>query len=138
MRLYGFRFYPAAWSGALATALAAVVAFGFLPKSTADYVSAAGVALLGLVTMVLARPVVVPAIAAAMSTFLVSLGGFGLHLTDAQLAGVMGVATMILTWAVHKNVVPAAGSPSVADPRLHPLVHAPERIGAYQAQVPPG
>jgi len=121
----GFRFYPAAWSGALTTVLAALVAFKVFPQTTADYVSAAGVAVLGLATAFLARPWVVPTIAAAIGTFLTSLGGFGLHLSDAQLAGVMGVVTMVLTWVVHSNVVPNAGSPALADPQLSPLVHGP-------------
>lgn len=122
---YGFRFYPAAWSGALTTILAAVVAFGFIPQTAANYVTASGVAVLGLVSAFLARPWVVPTITASMATFLTSLAGFGLHLSDAKIAGVMGIATMVLTWVTHTNIVPKAGSPSWHDPRLHPLVGAP-------------
>ena len=121
----GFRFYPAAWSGALTTVLAALVAFKVFPQTTADYVSASGVAVLGLMTAFFTRPVVVPVISAAFGTFLTSLAGFGLHLGDAQIAAVMGLVTLIGTWFVHQSVVPNAGSPAVADPQLSPLVHGP-------------
>jgi len=130
----GFRYYPAAWSGALTTVLAALVAFKVFPQTTADYVSASGVAILGLVTAVLARPWVVPVISAAFGTFLTSLAGFGLHFSDAQIAAVMGLVTLLGTWFVHSNIVPNIGSPSVLDPQLHPLVHT---TGPVVPQVPP-
>jgi len=119
----GFRYYPAAWSGALTTVLAALVAFKVFNQTTADYVSASGVAVLGLVTAVLARPWVVPAISTAFGTFLTSLAGFGLHLSDAQIAAVMGLVTLIGTAWVHSQVVPNAGSPAALDPQLRPLIH---------------
>jgi hypothetical protein len=119
----GFKFYPAAWAGALSAVLAVVVSFGFMPQKTADYVATAGVAVLGLVTALVARPVVVPVVAAAIGGVMVGIAGFGVHFTDAQVAGVMAVATMLMTWFVHTNVVPNAGSPSALVPQLAPLVH---------------
>jgi len=136
MKLNGPRSYPAAWSGLLTTALATLVAFKVFNQDTANYVAASGTAVLGLATAALARPVVVPAITAAMGTFLVSLGGFGLHLDDAKLAGIMGASTALLTWYVHSNVVPTAGSPAVADPQLHPLVHSSGPVQPPPAAAP--
>ena len=132
MNLYGFRYYPAAWSAALTAVLAVVVSFNFMPQTTADYVSTAGVSGLALVTALLARPWVVPTIAAALGGVMTGVAGFGLHFTDAQIAGVMALATMLMTWFVHSNVVPNLGSPSLRDPRLAALAHtagpAAERI----------
>jgi hypothetical protein len=127
----GFRFYPAAWSGALTAALAVLVAFKVFNQQTADYVSASGVAVIGVATAAFAKPPLVPAISAAFGTFLTSLAGFGFHANATQLAAVMGLVTVLGTYWVHSNVVPKAGSPSVLDTDLHPLAGSP-------VIVPPG
>src|SRR5215471_11379551 len=121
----GFRFYPAAASGLLTTVLAVLVAFKVFNQQTSEYVSASGVALISVATAAFAKPPLVPAIAAAFGTFLTSLAAFGFHASPEQLAAVMGLVTLLSTYWVHSNVVPTAGSPSVADPHLHPLVGSP-------------
>jgi hypothetical protein len=121
--MHGIKFYPAAYMAALTAVLGVVVSFGFLTQVQASWVATLGTAVLGLITVVLARPFEVSALGPALTAVLVGLTAFGLHWSDKQIATVVVVATMITSYFVHANVVPKAGSPSVADPQLAPLAH---------------
>jgi hypothetical protein len=120
--MHGIKFYPAAYMTALTTALGVVVAFGFLSQVQASYVATAGTALLGLITVVLARPFEVTALGPALTAVLAGLVSFGLHWSDIQIGVVVTAVTLIAGYFVHTNAVPKAGSPAlIAAPGQQPL-----------------
>lgn len=119
--MHGIKWYPAAYQTALTTALAVVVAFGFLSQHQASYVITAGTAVLGLISVVLARPFEVTALGPAVTAVLAGLVSFGLHWSDVQIAAVVTGVTLIAGYFVHTNAQPKAGSPVlVATPATPP------------------
>ena len=111
--MHGLKFYPAAYMTALTTALGVVVAFGFLSQVQASYVATAGTAVLGLITVVLARPFEVTALGPALTAVITGLVAFGLKWSDVQIGTVVTAITLIAGYFVHTNAVPKAGSPSL-------------------------
>jgi uncharacterized membrane protein YgaE (UPF0421/DUF939 family) len=114
----GYKWYPAAWSQGLATILGVVVGFGFLTQVQASYVSTLGLALIGLATAVMVRPLDIPVMSAAVTTALAALGAFGLHWSDHQIAVVVAALGWLAGYFVHDRVTPKAGSPYALDPSL--------------------
>jgi hypothetical protein len=108
------KFYPALYLYAVNTALGVVVAFGFLNQTTSAAVTTIGTAVLGLIVAFFTRPFIVGAAAAAFSSVLVGLGGFGLHLADVKIGALVTLFSMIAGFLTHQNVVPQAGSPAIA------------------------
>jgi hypothetical protein len=108
---------------ALTAALGVVVSFGFLSQVQASYVATLGAAILGLVTVTLARPFEVTALGPALTAVITGLVAFGLKWSDIQIGTVVTVATLVVGFFIHSNAVPKAGSPSIADPQLSPLAH---------------
>jgi hypothetical protein len=121
--MHGIKFYPAAYTAALTAVLGVVVSFGFLSQDTASIVATAGTAVLGLITVALARPFEVTALGPALTAALTGIAAFGLNWNDQQIGALVLLATMVTGYFVHANVVPKAGSPSVSDPALAPLAH---------------
>jgi len=100
--------YPAAVAYVVNLIMAAVVSFNFLPVNTAHAVSVAVVALTSLVVVFLSRPIAVPAATGAAQTFLVALAGFGLHLSDAKIAALVGVVGFVTAFVTHQLVIPTS------------------------------
>jgi len=121
--MHGLKYYPAAYMAVLTAALGVVVAFGFLSQTTASYVATIGTAVLGLITVVLARPFEVTALGPALTAVLTGLVSFGVKLDDAKIGAVVTFVTLITGYFVHQNAVPKAGSPSAGDPALSALAH---------------
>jgi hypothetical protein len=99
--------YPAAILYALNAVVALVVSFGFLSSTTAHYVTVVATAVLGLAVAVTTRPVVIGTITAAFASILTGIAGFGVHFTDAQVAAVTTLVSLIAAFVTHQNVVPA-------------------------------
>lgn len=98
--------YPAAVGYIVNVIMAAVVAFNFLPQSTAHAVAVAVVALTSLVVAFLVHPFVVGAATGAFQTLLVAVTAFGFHLTDEQTAGAVGLFGLIAAFITHRLVIP--------------------------------
>jgi len=110
VRAMHLKLYPATILYALNAIIALVVSFGFLSSATAHYVTVVATAVLGLVVAFLTKPVVVPVAAAAFAAILTGIGGFGLHLTDAQVAAATVVFSMLAAFFTHQSVIPNAAS----------------------------
>jgi hypothetical protein len=119
--MHGVKWYPAMWLSGLTAVLGLVVAFGFLTQSAASYAATVGTAVIGLVTVALTKPFDVPLMGTLISTILVGVGGFGIHLSDAKIGAVVTVVTLIAGYLTHQNATPKAGSPAKLDPGLTAL-----------------
>jgi len=124
MNRNGLKFYPAAVTAALTAALGVVVAFGFLSQQQASYVATFGAAVLGLITVALARPFAITALGPALTAVLVGITSFGLKWSDIQIGALVTAVTLVVGFLTHANAVPKAGSPSVGDPLLTVLAHS--------------
>jgi hypothetical protein len=122
--MHGFKWYPAMWLSGLAAVLGVVVSFGFLTQTTAAAVSTVGTAGVGLVTVWLTKPFDVPLMGTLMTTVLVGIAGFGIHLSDAKIGAVVTLITLAAGYLTHQAVTPKAGSPAQLDPGLAALSKA--------------
>lgn len=105
MRLH---LYPAVIIGALNAVIALVVSFGFLSPTAAHYVTTVATAVLGLVVALTTRPVVIGTVSTLFATILTGIAGFGVHMTDAQIGAVTTIATLLVTFFVHRSATPVA------------------------------
>jgi hypothetical protein len=118
--MHGLKWYPAAYASFLTAALGVVVALNFLSQTTASYVATLGTAVIGLGTVVLARPFDIVALGPALTATLTGIVAFGLKWDDQQIGAVVTFVTLIVGYATHAVATPKAGSPSELDPNLAP------------------
>jgi hypothetical protein len=125
--MHGFKWYPAAWLGGINALIAALVAFGFMTQTVAGYTATIATGAVGLVSWWFVRPLALPVFTSLVSTILVAVASFGVHingkvLDDHMVAAAAVLITMIAYGVLHLGGVPTAGSPSVADPKLAALL----------------
>jgi hypothetical protein len=105
------KFYPATWTAALSTILAAVVAFGGLSQHTSATILTVATAVLGIVTVAMTRPFAPAALGTVVTTLLTAIAGFGVHLSSAQIGAVVAVVSLVAGMFTHLAASPVAGSP---------------------------
>src|SRR5450756_2186987 len=87
----GPRFYPAMWLYGLNAVLAVIVSFGVLSQAGSAWVMSVSTAGLGLVTVMLTRPLDIPVAAAGFASILTAFAGFKFHLSPAEISAVVVV-----------------------------------------------
>jgi hypothetical protein len=108
----GPRFYPAMWLYGLNAVLAVIVSFGVLSQAGSAWVLSLSTAVLGLITVIMTRPLDVPVFGAGIATILAAFAGFKYHLSPASISAVVVVFSMLAAYFTHQNVTPFAGSPT--------------------------
>ena len=88
---------PAAWTAAIMSAVALVVAFGInVSTETQGIIQAFVNALLSLIVVITVRETVLPAIVGVIGTGLPVLVAFGFDLTDQQQGAILAAAPLVL------------------------------------------
>lgn len=98
---------PVTLAYALAAAITAWVAFGFRapPHDVAD-VSLASTAIVTIITALSTRPASVPIITGAVVEILTAAGGFGLHLSSAQIGAATPLVSIIVALLLRQAITP--------------------------------
>jgi hypothetical protein len=98
---------PAVLTWALSAAAVAWAAFGFrAPPHDVTAVALIGQAIVTILTALAARPASVPVITGAIVELLTLAGGFGLHLSSAQIGAAAPLISIVVALQLRQAITP--------------------------------
>jgi len=117
---------PALWVGLLESVLAALLAFGIgiTPETYGPWMAVV-VALGGLTTAWLTRDVGLSVIVGLLKALVVLVGVYGITLTDAQVGGLIMIASAVFAFVTRDRTTPAAA----------PVTPSPQQV--QESPLPP-
>ncbi|SDU64471.1 hypothetical protein [Gordonia westfalica] len=132
---------PAAWTAAIMSAVALVVAFGInVSTETQGIIQAFVNAVLSLIVVITVRETVLPAIVGVIGTGLPLLVAFGFDLTDQQQGAILAAAPLVLGLLVTRPQVTPTVNATIHRDQRQPFITntlRDERVQRADLGLPP-